>query len=104
MFRNYAPRDPSLALYKEDQSRTDIAKQIEENLKKIAQEEPDWVVFETSTFHLILLQNNMNLAPKKINWDLKRDVIKKQEKLEVRTQRAIVEMLSTSDITPQQFY
>lgn len=33
------------------------------------------------------------LAPKKVNWDLKRDVQPKLDKLERRTQRAIVELL-----------
>ena len=35
----------------------------------------------------------MNVAPKKPNWDLRRDVAKKLEKLERRTQRAIIELL-----------
>ncbi|KAG7374238.1 cwf18 pre-mRNA splicing factor [Nitzschia inconspicua] len=34
-----------------------------------------------------------NAAPKKINWDLKRDIEPKLAKLEKRTQKAIVEML-----------
>ena len=34
-----------------------------------------------------------NLAPKKVDWDLKRDIGPKLEKLERRTQRAIAEML-----------
>ena len=32
-------------------------------------------------------------APKKVNWDLKRDIQEKMEKLERRTQRAIVQLL-----------
>ena len=39
-------------------------------------------------------QNLANLAPRKIDWDLKRDMAKKLEKLERRTQKAIVEILS----------
>ena len=39
-------------------------------------------------------QNLANLAPRKIDWDLKRDIAKKLEKLERRTQKAIVEILS----------
>ncbi|KAK9846307.1 hypothetical protein WJX81_001299 [Elliptochloris bilobata] len=35
----------------------------------------------------------VNVAPKKPNWDLRRDVAKKLEKLERRTQRAIVQLL-----------
>lgn len=34
-----------------------------------------------------------NLAPKKPNWDLKRDIEKKLEKLDSRTQRAIYEII-----------
>ncbi|XP_022429030.1 coiled-coil domain-containing protein 12 isoform X3 [Delphinapterus leucas] len=34
-----------------------------------------------------------NLAPRKPDWDLKRDVAKKLEKLEKRTQRAIAELI-----------
>ncbi|KAG7369825.1 cwf18 pre-mRNA splicing factor [Nitzschia inconspicua] len=36
-----------------------------------------------------------NAAPKKINWDLKRDIEPKLAKLEKRTQKAIVEMLKS---------
>jgi coiled-coil domain-containing protein 12 len=35
----------------------------------------------------------LDIAPKKPNWDLKRDITKKLEKLERRTQQAIVEMI-----------
>jgi len=40
-----------------------------------------------------LLQDLMNLAPCKPDWDLKRDIAKKLEKLERRTQRAIAEII-----------
>ena len=35
----------------------------------------------------------MNLAPRKPDWDLKRDIAKKLEKLERRTARAIGEII-----------
>ncbi|KAK3106524.1 hypothetical protein FSP39_021845, partial [Pinctada imbricata] len=35
----------------------------------------------------------INLAPRKPDWDLKRDVAKKLEKLERRTQKAIAELI-----------
>ena len=35
----------------------------------------------------------MNLAPRKPDWDLKRDVAKKLDKLERRTQKAIAELI-----------
>ena len=34
-----------------------------------------------------------NLAPKKPDWDLKRDIAPKLEKLEKRTQKAIAELI-----------
>eukprot|EP00038_Savillea_parva_P001110 m.101470 g.101470 ORF g.101470 m.101470 type:complete len:126 (+) comp10392_c0_seq3:161-538(+) len=36
----------------------------------------------------------LNLAPQKIDWDLKRDIAPKLEKLERRTQRAIAEIIN----------
>lgn len=35
----------------------------------------------------------VNVAPKRANWDLKRDIEKKLDKLERRTQRAMLEMM-----------
>ena len=37
--------------------------------------------------------NEINIVPKKINWDLKRHAEHKVEKLRKRTQRAIVDIL-----------
>ena len=34
-----------------------------------------------------------NLAPRKVDWDLKRDIAKRLEKLDRRTQRAIAELI-----------
>mmetsp|Transcript_21131 Transcript_21131/g.46272 ORF Transcript_21131/g.46272 Transcript_21131/m.46272 type:complete len:134 (+) Transcript_21131:79-480(+) len=39
----------------------------------------------------------INVAPKKANWDLKRDIEGKLEKLERRTQRAIVEIMQEEE-------
>jgi len=36
----------------------------------------------------------MSLAPRKVDWDLKRNIAKKLERLERRTQRAIAELIS----------
>lgn len=47
---------------------------------------------ESST---VSFQDLLNLAPRKPDWDLKRDVSKKLDKLERRTQRAIIEIIST---------
>ena len=43
---------------------------------------------------MYLLKDLINLAPRKPDWDLKRDVAKKLEKLEKKTQRAIAELIS----------
>ena len=45
-----------------------------------------WVIYA-------LFQDLINLAPRKPDWDLKRDVAKKLEKLERRTQRAIAQLI-----------
>ena len=37
------------------------------------------------------------MAPKKPNWDLRRDVNKKLEKLERRTQRAMIELMRQAE-------
>eukprot|EP01118_Nematostelium_gracile_P002991 TRINITY_DN1343_c0_g1_i1.p1 TRINITY_DN1343_c0_g1~~TRINITY_DN1343_c0_g1_i1.p1 ORF type:complete len:149 (+),score=50.01 TRINITY_DN1343_c0_g1_i1:39-485(+) len=79
-FRNYAPKDEQLQQRKIPRpSVPSISKEITDKLSKIANEEPDW--------------DSMSLAPKKANWDLKRDAERKLEKLELRTQKAIVEMM-----------
>ena len=39
------------------------------------------------------MQDLTTLAPRKPDWDLKRDVSKKLEKLDRRTQRAIAELI-----------
>ena len=50
--------------------------------------------FSHNEAHFIVIQDLINLAPRKPDWDLKRDVAKKLEKLERRTQRAIAELIS----------
>ena len=41
----------------------------------------------------IFFQDFTNLAPRKPDWDLKRDIAPKLEKLERRTQKAIAELI-----------
>lgn len=48
----------------------------------------------TKITFVINSQDLVNLAPRKPDWDLKRDVAKKLEKLERRTERAIAELIS----------
>ena len=92
-FRNYVPQDGTLETRasgdepKSKRSKVDEEDQggqsqvLEEALQKAAKEvQVDSEKFDT-------------LAPKKINWDLKRDIQPKLDKLERRTQRAIVALL-----------
>ena len=39
----------------------------------------------------------LSVQPKKANWDLRRDVERKLEKLEKRTQRALAELMRQED-------
>ncbi|PNH03523.1 Coiled-coil domain-containing protein 12 [Tetrabaena socialis] len=78
-FRNYAVQD---------------TKRIDHERVAAAQppkfQEP---VVETKPEELPQEELLVNIAPKKANWDLKRDVQPKLDKLERRTQRAMLEMM-----------
>ena len=50
-------------------------------------------VWKFLIFHALQGEAIINVAPKKANWDLRRDVAKKLEKLERRTQRALVAIM-----------
>ena len=81
-FRSYKPADEDL------QDLAIPEPQIEEITDKVKDElenENKGVVMESLDF--------TNLAPKKPDWDLKRDIAPKLEKLEKRTQKAIAELI-----------
>lgn len=80
-FRNYTPADPALESSTEEPAPKKLKSALQEALEK-AQSEATMVQ-----------QDPTALAPKKINWDLKRDIQGKMDKLEKRTQKAIVELL-----------
>ena len=44
-------------------------------------------------YNSISRQDLTSLAPRKVDWDLKRNLQKKMDKLEKRTQRAIAELI-----------
>uniref|UniRef100_A0A8C6QI65 Coiled-coil domain containing 12 n=1 Tax=Nannospalax galili TaxID=1026970 RepID=A0A8C6QI65_NANGA len=73
LLRNYVPEDEDLKRRRVPQA------------KPVAGPDPDKCLFPP--------QDLANLAPRKPDWDLKRDVAKKLEKLEKRTQRAIAELI-----------
>ncbi|XP_071941839.1 coiled-coil domain-containing protein 12-like [Antedon mediterranea] len=82
VFKNYQPTDDELAENKvADSALPSVENQIADQLSA---GKPAPVVQEVDI---------MNLAPRKPDWDLKRDVAKKLERLEKRTQRAIAELI-----------
>ncbi|XP_037705495.1 coiled-coil domain-containing protein 12 isoform X1 [Choloepus didactylus] len=80
--RNYVPEDEDLKRRRVPQAKP-VA--VEEKVKEqLEAARPEPVIEEVDL---------ANLAPRKPDWDLKRDVAKKLEKLEKRTQRAIAELI-----------
>ncbi|XP_061852237.1 coiled-coil domain-containing protein 12 isoform X2 [Colius striatus] len=80
--RNYEPEDEELKKRKMPQARPAPVEEMVKDQLEAARPEP-----------LIDEVDLANLAPRKPDWDLKRDVAKKLEKLEKRTQRAIAELI-----------
>ncbi|XP_064130730.1 coiled-coil domain-containing protein 12 isoform X2 [Loxodonta africana] len=82
--RNYVPEDEDLKKRRVPQAKP-VA--VEEKVKEqLEAAKPEPIIEEVDL---------ANLAPRKPDWDLKRDVAKKLEKLEKRTQRAIAELIRT---------
>ncbi|XP_054245923.1 coiled-coil domain-containing protein 12 [Indicator indicator] len=80
--RNYDPEDEELKKRKVPQAKP---ASVEEKVKdQLEAAKPEPIIDEVDL---------ANLAPRKPDWDLKRDVAKKLEKLEKRTQRAIAELI-----------
>ena len=101
-FRNYVPKDQSL-----DASTTQIHDDAKPQSKKQKTEEQSKSALEialakTSRESREAAGQNVGsggwssvipVTTKKVNWDLKRDIQSKMDKLERRTQRAIVDLL-----------
>lgn len=82
VFRSYKPQHDSLKeVQLEKVKPADVSEHVQEQLEA---SKPQPVVDEIDL---------VNLAPRKPDWDLKRDAAKKLEKLERRTQRAIAELI-----------
>lgn len=81
-FRSYKPEDESLkANVVGDAQPGDIRAEVKDQL-------------ESASSSVVIDELDItNLAPRKPDWDLKRDVAKKLNKLERRTQRAIAELI-----------
>mmetsp|Transcript_19567 Transcript_19567/g.28879 ORF Transcript_19567/g.28879 Transcript_19567/m.28879 type:complete len:158 (+) Transcript_19567:87-560(+) len=98
-FRNYAPKDDALDIAEEPASKK--LKQNDEN-DQIEKDQPqekselEKALMEAKVDAAIAKQDaavHITAAPKKVNWDLKRDIAKKMNRLERRTQKAVVELL-----------
>lgn len=107
-FRNYAPKDDALDKAKEPASKrlkhNDESDQIEMDQPE-EKSELEKALMEAKVDAAIAKQDagisasqeasgvHITAAPKKVNWDLKRDIAKKMNRLERRTQKAVVELL-----------
>ncbi|XP_062526062.1 coiled-coil domain containing 12-like protein [Bombyx mori] len=81
-FRSYKPQDGALQESKLSDAEPTV---IEEEVKDLLEAGKEKVVLQDLDI--------TSLAPRKPDWDLKRDVAKKLEKLERKTQRAIAELI-----------
>uniref|UniRef100_A0A3Q3APG6 Coiled-coil domain containing 12 n=1 Tax=Kryptolebias marmoratus TaxID=37003 RepID=A0A3Q3APG6_KRYMA len=80
--RNYTPEDEELKVRQVPKVKP---ASVEDKVKdQLEAANPEPIIEEVDL---------ANLAPRKPDWDLKRDVAKKLEKLERRTQRAIAELI-----------
>jgi coiled-coil domain-containing protein 12 len=80
VFRNYAPQD--VALNHEDVDYEEPnSKRTKVNVKSAFDAALEETVLETSN-------TATSLAPKKVNWDVKRDIEEKMDKLERKTDRS----------------
>jgi len=82
LFRNYQPKDEAL---QEGVLPAAEPGEVKEKVREELQVQDEGLVVEELDF--------TNLAPRKPDWDLKRDIAKKLAKLERRTQRAIAELI-----------
>ncbi|XP_063360792.1 coiled-coil domain-containing protein 12 [Cydia amplana] len=81
-FRSYKPQDETLQEAKLEDA---LPPAVEDQVKDLLEAGKEKVVLQDLDIS--------SLAPRKPDWDLKRDVSKKLEKLERRTQKAIAELI-----------
>ena len=86
-FKNYKPYDSSLTV-KEAVVREDtlIAVEVPSSLTR---PETDLIKIELAQYN----EEELNVVPKKANWDLKSQIDEKLNRLKRKTQRAIVDIL-----------
>ncbi|XP_063533518.1 coiled-coil domain-containing protein 12 [Cydia strobilella] len=81
-FRSYKPQDETLQEAKLEDA---LPPAVEDEVKDLLEAGKEKVVLQDLDIS--------SLAPRKPDWDLKRDVSKKLERLERRTQKAIAELI-----------
>ncbi|XP_041372257.1 coiled-coil domain-containing protein 12-like [Gigantopelta aegis] len=83
VFRSYKPQDEKLKedSMQVDMKRPDVSDKVKDQLEA------------GKSKHMIEEVDLLNLAPRKPDWDLKRDIAPKLEKLDRHTQRAIAELI-----------
>ncbi|XP_072939530.1 coiled-coil domain-containing protein 12 [Epargyreus clarus] len=81
-FRSYKPQDEAL---QEAKIRDAEPAVVDDEVKDLVEAGKEKVILQDLDIS--------SLAPRKPDWDLKRDVAKKLEKLERRTQKAIAELI-----------
>lgn len=87
-FRSYTPNDENLKSHVNIATPADVGDTVESETKNLTKEAlAEHAEKEKEEVDLF------NLAPKKPNWDLKRDVEKKLQKLDRKTQKAIYEII-----------
>lgn len=112
-FRNYVPKDASLDAASATPDNDNDAKQLSKRQKTTNSNDDDGSSTQKSALEIALAKSSREsreaagqnvgaaggwtkvtpVSTKKVNWDLKRDIQQKMDKLERRTQRAIVGLL-----------
>ncbi|KRY77814.1 Coiled-coil domain-containing protein 12 [Trichinella pseudospiralis] len=86
VFRNYMPVSENLkAVAREPAKPEDVIEELRDDIEQATNDD--------NSGEIVRMDLN-SLAPRKIDWDLKRDLQLKLDKLERRTQKAIVQIIS----------
>jgi len=89
-FRNYGPADPRLKDAAGDAQGVQAEGNV--NVRLVEYGESAVRALENRVRNIVDKVDEINVTPRKINWDLKRDASKNLKKLARRTQRAILEL------------
>ncbi|XP_045765249.1 coiled-coil domain-containing protein 12 isoform X1 [Maniola jurtina] len=93
-FRSYKPQDEDLKKEKLTDAAPSLVEEEVKDLVEAGKEKVSSYIIHNFILQVVLQDLDISsLAPRKPDWDLKRDVSKKLEKLERRTQKAIAELI-----------